>query len=66
MPNENRLGQTAASKLRLFPKALTACSAEASLYAKCVLMKEGISKNDCSDEFRKFSACVRKSLLALK
>lgn len=53
--------QAARSRLRKYPLLLSKCSAEASLYATCVLSKDNIKHSECEHEFRKLTTCLQKA-----
>jgi len=35
---------------------------QASAYARCIMAKESVKKDDCSPEFRKFFSCFQKAV----
>lgn len=58
--------QKAKNRYRQYPILLAKCSKEASNYAKCVLKKDNINFEDCSEEFKLFKCCLQKSATNLK
>lgn len=56
----------AKSRLRQYPVLLGKCSSEAMAYANCVLKKDSVNLNDCSEDFKRFKTCIRKNALELK
>jgi NADH dehydrogenase [ubiquinone] 1 alpha subcomplex assembly factor 8 len=43
-----------------YSKLFTQCSAEASLYGKCVSLKaDNIKKESCAKEFEQFKNCIK-------
>lgn len=58
--------QRARTKLGNYSKALGMCSTEASEYAKCVVSKEDLKKDDCAKEFLRFNKCFKQALQTIK
>lgn len=56
----------ARTRYRQYPILLGKCSKEATIYAKCVLKRDNVSKNDCGDEFKQFKTCLQKTASAMK
>lgn len=56
----------ARSRYRQYPIVLGKCSKEATVYAKCVLKRDNLNKNDCGEEFNKFKSCLQKTSSAMK
>ncbi|XP_063995226.1 NADH dehydrogenase [ubiquinone] 1 alpha subcomplex assembly factor 8 [Diachasmimorpha longicaudata] len=48
----------AKERLRKYPLLLTECRAPAGVYAKCIVEKSNLAKDDCLPEFRKFKSCL--------
>merc|ERR1712193_71986 len=54
--------QRARHRLKMFPKLVTSCSSEASVYGKCISLKaDDIAPNVCGEEFKMFMQCARKA-----
>ena len=49
---------TAKQRLKLFPKFLASCSAEGSVYAKCVVQTDDPKQYQCEKEFLAFKKCL--------
>lgn len=56
----------ARARFRQYPVILGKCSKEATVYAKCVLKRDNVGKNDCGEEFKLFKNCLQKSASAIK
>lgn len=56
----------AKSRYRQYPVILGKCSKDAMVYAKCVLKRDNVNKNDCGKEFEHFKNCLHKAASALK
>lgn len=56
----------ARSRARQYPVILAKCSKEATVYAKCVLKKDNITKDDCIKEFKHFKNCLQTTASAMK
>lgn len=56
----------AKSRLKQYPVLLGKCSSEAMAYAMCVSKKDSPNINDCSEDFKKFKNCLRKTAADLK
>lgn len=56
----------ARSRYRQFPIILGKCNKEATVYAKCVLKRDNLNKDDCGEEFSKFKNCLQKTASAMK
>lgn len=56
----------ARARSRQYPIILTKCSKEAGVYAKCVLKRDNIIKDDCIEEFKHFKSCLQKTASAMK
>lgn len=56
----------ARSRYRQYPMILANCTKEASVYAKCVLKRDNVSKHDCSEEFKYLKNCLQKTASAMK
>jgi len=55
--------RSARRRLQQLPRHLSACSGPSAAYARCVLLKEGASKDgvarqDCQPEFAEFRRCL--------
>ncbi|XP_045457241.1 uncharacterized protein LOC123667370 [Melitaea cinxia] len=50
-----------------YPIVFSKCSKQASLYARCVLLKEdSVKKDDCAKEFKEFQTCLTSAAKDLK
>lgn len=50
-----------------YPIVFSKCSKQASLYARCVLLREdSIKRDDCVKEFKEFQACLTSAAKDLK
>lgn len=58
--------QNARKKLLSYPKALSACSSKASIYAKCASSKDNVIKYDCQKEFADLMECVKNAMKQAK
>lgn len=57
----------AKERLAKYPLIYAKCTKSATLYARCVLLKEdGLKKNDCAKEFEEFNACLKTAARELK
>lgn len=56
----------ARTRYRQYPIILGKCSKEATVYAKCVLKRDNLNKNDCGAEFSQFKNCLQKTASAMK
>ncbi|XP_041985614.1 uncharacterized protein LOC121737942 [Aricia agestis] len=57
----------AQERLAKYPLVFAKCTKTATLYARCVLLKdEGLKKNDCAKEFEAFNACLKTAAKELK
>lgn len=57
------------AKLRLgmYPQLLGKCGETASVYAKCVVIKEAkVSKDDCLQEFQQLKNCMMQAAKQMK
>lgn len=55
----------AKQRFRQYPLLLAKCGKEATTYAQCVLKKDSVSQNDCSEEFKLFKNCLRKTAASM-
>ena len=52
----------ARSRLRAYPRLLSACSAEGAAYARCVALKDGEARRgECEQQFSEFRRCVQQA-----
>ncbi|KAK2144745.1 hypothetical protein LSH36_734g01013 [Paralvinella palmiformis] len=51
---------SARDRMKSFPKALVSCSAEATIYAKCVSTRNNLKKDDCQKQFVAMKTCFEK------
>ncbi len=52
----------ARARLSQYPTWIAECSAEATIYAKCVInVMGGVKKDQCAEEFRQFKHCFRRA-----
>ncbi|KAK2179247.1 hypothetical protein NP493_503g02049 [Ridgeia piscesae] len=58
--------QAAKRRMLHFPRALGECSAQGSVYAKCVAVHPNIKAGDCLTEFQTFKDCFTKALKKLR
>ncbi|XP_023945502.1 uncharacterized protein LOC112051198 [Bicyclus anynana] len=50
-----------------YPLIYAKCSKQASVYARCVLLREDtVKKDDCAKEFQEFNACLQSASKELK
>lgn len=57
----------ARERLAKYPLVFAKCSKQSTLYARCVLLKEGsVGKNDCNQEFEQFKSCLTIAAKDLK
>lgn len=56
----------ARARYRQYPVIVGKCSKEATVYAKCVLKRDNVGKNDCDEEFKHFKTCLQKTAYAMK
>lgn len=60
MPNS---GSQTSQRLLKYPLAVSKCSVQAGVYAKCVVdNSENLRKDNCLREFNEFKACVNNAL----
>lgn len=53
-------------RFQQFPVIMAKCKTEASNYAKCVLKKDSVNLNDCSEEFNLYWSCLKKTAASMK
>lgn len=56
----------ARARSRQYPIILAKCSKEGSVYAKCVLKRDNVNKDDCVEQFKHFKSCLQKAASAMK
>ncbi|XP_075987547.1 NADH dehydrogenase [ubiquinone] 1 alpha subcomplex assembly factor 8 [Anticarsia gemmatalis] len=57
----------ARERLAKYPVVFAKCSKQGTLYARCVLLKEGsVKHNDCAKEFEQFKTCLTSAAKDLK
>lgn len=56
----------ARARYRQYPLILSKCGKEATVYAQCVLKRDNVKINDCTEEFKLFKTCLQKTAASLK